>query len=332
MSTLDPSPLELRHLRAFVAVAEAEHVTRAAQRLHIAQPALSRQIRQLEAIVGADLFARVGRGIRLTDAGRAFLDDARAVLGAVASAATRAREVANGRAGVLRVGFVEVASASGLVAEAVRRFSAARPGVAVDLREMSSSLQLAALDAGELDVGMVCRLSAERAGISRATTLLADPLVAVLPLGHPLAKTRRVTLASLAGERLLMVRRQVIPGMTAELETAFAREGLAMPEVQEVSQMQTAVHLAAAGIGIGVIPRAVAATSAGIELRPIAGVTILHTTQLIVGEHHRASAAESFTSICEQVGRELDVAPGTAGAAARRPRVGRRRRAARTRR
>lgn len=305
MSTIDPGALELRHLRAFVAVAETEHVTRAAQRLHIAQPALSRQIQQLEAIVGAPLFARLGRGIRLTAAGRAFLEDARAVLASVATAAARVREVAHGRAGVLRVGFVEVASASGLLPEAVRRFSAAHAGVTVDLREMTSSLQLAALEAGELDVGLVCGLVAARAGVDDATTLLADPLVAVLSPAHPLARGPLLALRALADQRLLMVRRTLMPDTIAEFETAFARERIRMPEVQEVSQMQTVVHLAAAGVGIGIVPRSVAAASAGVDLRPVAGITVSHTTRLIATPHPRGPAVDAFARICEQVGRTL---------------------------
>lgn len=301
----DLGALELRHLRTFVAVAESEHVTRAAERLHVAQPAVSRQIKQLETMIGAPLFARVGRGIRLTEPGRALLEEARAILGAVSTAAMRAREVAHGRAGVLRVGFVEVASASGLVPEAVRRFASAHPGITVDLREMTSSLQLAALEGGELDVGMVCGLAAARAGVVRSRTLLADPLVAVLPPSHALARVRRVTAAALANQRLLMVKRSLVAGLTREVEAAFAQAGVAMPEVQEVSQMHTAVHLAAVGIGIAIVPRSVAVTSAGVEVRPIAGVDVHHRTQLVVAPHHRTAALDAFTEICETVGREL---------------------------
>lgn len=305
MAALEPvGSFELRHLRAFVAVAEAEHVTRAAERLHIAQPALSRQMRQLEAAVGAVLLARVGRGVRLTAAGRAFLEDARGVLAATAAAAARARRAERGTAGVLRVGFMEVASASGLVPEAVRRFAAAHPDVSIELREMSSGAQIAALGNRELDVGFVCGMVAGQAGGLRAVTVLADPLVAVLPAQHPLARRRRLAPASLAGERLLMVRRQLGPVMRADVEALFARGGTPARQVQEVSQMQTVVQLAAAGVGIGIVPSSVAA-SAGSDAvaRPIVGLTARHRTQLITAAGERNAAAEAFVAACERAAR-----------------------------
>lgn len=296
--------LELRHLRAFVAVAETEHVTRAAARLRIAQPALSRQIQHVEAAVGAALFTREGRGIRLTPAGRAFVADARAIIASVTAAATRAREVERGVAGILRVGFVEVASVSGLLPEAVRRFSATHPGIAVDLREMTSAEQVAALASGTLDVGFVCGFVAAQARAPRPITVLADPLVAVLADGHTLAHHRRITPAALAGERILMVRRQLAPMLHADVEAVFARAGASVPLVQEVSQMQTVLHMAEAGVGVGVIPRSAAAGSRGAVLRPIAGLDARHRTQLIVNAE-QSPAATAFSTICEQAARTL---------------------------
>ncbi|HEX6536489.1 MAG TPA: LysR family transcriptional regulator [Gemmatimonadaceae bacterium] len=297
---------ELRHLRAFIAVAEAEHVTRAAERLHIAQPALSRQMRQLEAAVGAALFTRVGRGVRLTPAGRAFLEDARAVLTAVAAAAAHARRVERGTAGVLRIGFVEVASASGLVPEAVRRFAVAHPDVGVDLREMTSGAQIAALRDHALDIGFVCGMAADQARGLRAETVLADPLVAVLSARHPLARMPRIPPAALVGERLLMVRRQLGPTLHADVEAVFARAGAPMELVQEVSQMQTVVHLAAAGVGIGIVPLSVAASArSDAVVKPVIGLSARHRTQLVVPADRRSIAADGFAAACKRAAVEL---------------------------
>jgi DNA-binding transcriptional LysR family regulator len=316
-ATVKPA-LELRHLRAFVAVADAEHVTRAAAQLRIAQPALSRQIQQLEAAVGAALLTRAGRGVRLTAAGRAFLEDARRLLGDASGAVARARQVARGAGGVLRVGFIEVASASGLVPEAVRRFGAAYPGVALDLRELTSTGQLAALRSHELDVGLVCGKSAGRADGVTAVTVLADPLVAVIPCRHPLAAARRIAPARLGGEPLLLVRRHLGAALHDDVLAALAGAGATAGRVHEVSQLQTIVHLAAAGVGIGIVPRAVAAGAAAdaaarVVTRPIVGLTARHRTDLVRGTGTADAAVAAFIDVCHTVAREI---AGRGGAAA----------------
>ena len=130
--------MELRHLRYFVTVGEEQHYGRAAERLHIAQPALSRQIQDLEREIGFKLFDRLSRGVKISAAGKLFLEDARRILQQVDQATQRARRVAFGQSGTLRIGFVESISWHGVVPESFRQFRERRPDVELQLRPLSS--------------------------------------------------------------------------------------------------------------------------------------------------------------------------------------------------
>jgi len=147
--------MELRHLRYFVAVGEEQHYGRAARRLRVAQPALSRQIQDLEEELGFKLFERLSRGVKLSEAGKLFLEDARRILQEVSEAAVRAGSVARGRSGTLRVGFTENASWRGVVPESFRRFRELQPGAELQLRPAASFELLDAIRSGGLDAGFV---------------------------------------------------------------------------------------------------------------------------------------------------------------------------------
>src|SRR5580765_8039748 len=147
--------MELRHLRYFVGVGEEQHFGRAAERLHIAQPALSRQIQDLEKEIGFRLFERLPRGVKLSAAGKLFLEDARRILGELQEATRRAKRVASGKAGTLRVGFVESISWHGVVPEFFRRFRQKQPGAELTPVPMLSLAQVEAIRSGRLDAGFV---------------------------------------------------------------------------------------------------------------------------------------------------------------------------------
>ena len=170
--------MELRHLRYFAAVAEELHFGRAAARLHIAQPPLSQQIRQLETELGFPLFVRAHRQVRLTEAGHSFLAGARAVLQRAEQAAVEARRVARGETGSLAVGFVASAT-YGLVPSLFRLFRRRHPGVALSLAELSTEEQLGALRSGAIQLGLG-RPPADDPALA-AEPLLDEPLVAALP-------------------------------------------------------------------------------------------------------------------------------------------------------
>ena len=147
--------MELRHLRYFVAVGEEQHYGRAAQRLRVAQPALSRQIQDLEEEIGFKLFDRLPRGVKMSDAGKLFLEDARRILQEVNEATMRAGRVARGQSGTLRVGFTENASWHGVVPDSFRQFRERQPDAELQLNPLTSLEQIEAVRSGRLDAGFV---------------------------------------------------------------------------------------------------------------------------------------------------------------------------------
>src|SRR5258708_8718431 len=178
--------MELRHLRYFVAVAHEGHITRAAGKLHIAQPPLSQQIKALEAEIGAALFVRHPRGVALTDAGRSFLADSEAILASVDRAAQRARRTARGETGRIAVGFTTSAPFHPLVARAIREFRTTRPDVSFVLQESSSSELVAGLREERLDIAFIRSGLAESQGLT-VHALLQEDMAAALPARHRVA-------------------------------------------------------------------------------------------------------------------------------------------------
>src|SRR5918998_2662290 len=173
--------MELRHLRYFVAVAEELHFGRAAARLRIAQPPLSRQIRDLEREVGAALFERVARGVELTPAGRAFLPEARLTLAQAERAQRTAERAARGEIGRLRVGFVEAVSYSGILPDVLGFFRMHLPNIGLSLFEMDSSHQVDAFRDGRIDLGILHSPPPDADRWLRVEPVYTDPLVAAIP-------------------------------------------------------------------------------------------------------------------------------------------------------
>src|SRR5262245_29155625 len=189
--------MELRHLRYFVAGAHEGHITRAAEKLRIQQPPLSQQIRALEREIDAPLFARHPRGVTLTDAGRAFLTDAEAILASVEHAKIRARRTARGETGRIAVGFTTSAPFHPLVARAIREFRATRPDVSFVLEETGSGDLVSGLRDGRLDVAFIRSGLVEPEGIA-VHELLHEDTVAAFPSRHRLVRRPKLTLKDLA--------------------------------------------------------------------------------------------------------------------------------------
>jgi DNA-binding transcriptional LysR family regulator len=255
--------MELRHLRYFLAVAEELHFGRAAARLHIAQPPLSQQIRQLEAELGYPLFLRTQRRVRITEAGAAFRDEARALLERLELAKAAAGRVARGEAGALAVGFVASATYA-LLPRLYRRFRERHPGVTLGLEEMSTAEQVEALRAGRIQVGLA------RPPVGDDTlhveTLAEEPLVAALPARHPLAARARLPLRALAHEPFVLFPRHPRPGWIDVVQEACRAAGFRPAVAQEVLELSTAVTLVAAGIGVSLVP----ASAQGLRLDGVA--------------------------------------------------------------
>jgi DNA-binding transcriptional LysR family regulator len=249
-------------------VAEELHFRRAAERLHMSQPPLSQQIRNLEEDVGATLLVRNQRRVELTAAGEAYLARARDILAAVEDAAREARRVQRGEVGRLDVGFVGSAMYS-VVPELLRAFRERFPEVGLRLRELGTTEQLRRLEDGRLDVGFL-RPPGPRSGLS-IETVLREPVVAAVPEHHPLAGAAEIRIEDLAGAPLVLMTRAGAPGLRdalAQLTDGVAEDAI----VQEVNEMQTLVGLVAAGVGVSLVPQSLRAlTRAGVVYRDLAG-------------------------------------------------------------
>jgi DNA-binding transcriptional LysR family regulator len=262
------SIMELRHLRYFRAVAEELHFGRAAERLHIAQPPLSQQIRQLERELGVSLFTRSTRRVDLTAAGAAYLTRAVAVLDAVDDAGQQARRIADGLEGHLVIGCVGSATYS-LLPRLVRALRDELPHLEIGIRgEMLAPTQLDALRAGDVDLALL-RPPVDDAAI-RVEVLRRDRLIAALPAEHPLAEGDRLHVGDLRGEDFIAHAGQGRSVMGGLLAAICADAGFAPRIRHEVSETSTLVTLVAAGLGVAVVPAPTADLDlAGVTYRPL---------------------------------------------------------------
>lgn len=250
--------MEFRHLRYFLVLAEELHFGRAAQRLAISQPPLSTNIQQLEASVGAQLFTRNSKAVHLTEAGRAFVPQARALLEQAQQAARHARDVADGLAGSLQVGFVGTMLYRGLPG-LLQRFQAQHPRLRLTLKELSSSDQLIELAHERLDLGFV-HTTRVPPGLSQIL-VASQPFVACLPATHALARKRKLSLAALKGEPMACVSRGVSADYHERIVTLCTEAGFT-PEIRyELRHWLSVVSLVSQGLGVALVPQALQASA-----------------------------------------------------------------------
>jgi DNA-binding transcriptional LysR family regulator len=243
--------MELRHLRCFVAVGEEQHYGRAASRLRVAQPALSRQIQDLEAEVGFKLFDRLPRGVKLSAAGRLFLQDARRILQEVNEAAGRAGRVARGLSGTLRVGFAENASWRGVVPDSFRRFREQQPDAELQLQPAASLEQLEALRSGRLDAGFVNFMPKSDPELDQLPVATQHVELAA-PKTHALTKLKKLRLRDLTDVPFVWFPRWANPAFYDRLMHKCYRGGLKSPRiVQEGLNEATILSLVSSGLGVG---------------------------------------------------------------------------------
>lgn len=246
--------MELRHLRYFVAVADEQNFTRAAERLHISQPPLSRQIQDLEEELGTPLFERGSRPLKLTEAGRFFYGQATRLLEQAAQAQRATRRIARMERRLV-IGFV-ASTMYGALPRLVRLFRAARPQTELSLVEMSTLDQTEALKAGRVDVGFG-RLKLDDPAIKREV-LRMERLVAAIPMEHELAiPDMPLLLAALAHRDILVYPKSPRPSYADQVLSLFRDQGLEPGTVHEVQEIQTALGLVAAGMGVCVVPTGV---------------------------------------------------------------------------
>jgi DNA-binding transcriptional LysR family regulator len=269
--------VELRHLRYFVVVAEQLHFGRAAERLHVAQSSLSKQIQALERDVGVQLLARTSRRVELTAAGEVFFTHARQMLARADAATLEARRAAHGEMGQLDLAFVDSA-AYALLPPILRRLHERLPDVHVTLREVSVETNLDQLhDAVDLAVLRDVRAVAGM----RLHTLLDERLVAAVPADHPLAAATRLRLAELTGVGVVLPHHELAPNVHDRLREIFAAAGVRPHVTQQALQYPTVLGLVAAGYGVALVPAAVSALApTGVRYVPVADNHA--TTELIL--------------------------------------------------
>lgn len=293
--------MELRHLRYFIAVAEELSFSRAADRLHMAQPPLSQQIRQLEDELGVPLFSRTRRRVELTEAGQAVLPEARRVLDQAQSVVRIARRFVAGELGKLKVGFSSSA-AYGLMPAILRTFRIRFPEVSLILEEHSTEKQIAMLAEHFLDVGFV-RLPVEDAPAALTfKTIVREPLILALPGKHRLARRRTVPMAALAEEPFIVVARQAAPGLYDQIEILCGRAGFKPKVAQQASEIQTIVGLVSAGLGIAVVPASARGLQSGrVAYRPLAPASAFTAMALAYGNENRSAVLGSFLDIADRI-------------------------------
>lgn len=243
--------LETSHVRCFVAVAEELHFGRAAARLNMTQPPLSRQIQLLEHAIGCTLFNRTSRSVELTSAGRTFLPDAQRILRILDNATTATREVARGSRGAIRCGFT-AASAYRFLPNHIRAVKQAIPDISLILREMVSSQQIAALDAGEIDIGFL--RPPFDSSIFDHRLVARESLLLALPHDHELAKQSFARWSDLNDIDMIMYDSREGRYFYELVTSHFVQNNVYPRYRQSLAQVHTILSLVRAGIGVAVVP------------------------------------------------------------------------------
>ncbi len=303
--------LELRRVRYFVAVAEELHFRRAAERLHLAQPALSQQVRKLELELGVELLHRTKRGVALTPPGAAFLEEGRRLLRQADEAARVAQQARSGTLGNLRVGHLADTLPTTLL-RIFARFATTHPGVKLSPETVQARRAIEDVRAGRLDIGVI-GLPAPVAGLE-VTPLHTESVVAAVADRHPLSGRAAIAMERLADEQLVLLPRSANPAFFDGALSACHAAGIG-PNVIETPEAHVmhALLMVAAGVGIALLPSSAAEryTAHGVTIRPLHPSA---TTEIALVT--RANANETTVAAFVRLARELDRSPRQALAAA----------------
>lgn len=261
--------MELRHLRYFTAVAEAENVSRAALKLHVSQPALSRQIRDLEEELGFLLFERSAKSVRLTGAGRVFLTGSRAVLQRAGDAVQAARAIATGGRGELHIGYAPTLTVR-IMPPTLRAFQVAMPRVRVKLHDLTTEEMLAGVRGGKLQLAFTVRPGAAALRGLKFEEIARDSLRLAVAPKHPLARRRAVTLADAAREPFIAYGRKEYPDYHELLADVFSATKGKPRIVEEHDGVSSLISALEAGGGVALMPESVACIAgARLKLLPL---------------------------------------------------------------
>jgi DNA-binding transcriptional LysR family regulator len=287
--------MELRQIRSFLSIAETLHFGRTAELIHLSQPALSLQIRALEEEVGVRLFERNRRKTTLTAAGFAFRDDAVRALSQLEQAIRGARLAANGKLGLLRIGFISTAG-SEIVPNIFRQFRELNPEVEVSLRAITTADQVQMLETGSLDVGFL-RLPIGGHSALDVVTVHREPFVLVVPTCHKLAERKRVRLSEVSGEEFVMYERKYAPGFH-DVIFGMLRDARIVPNVSQTgAEISTLISLVDAHMGIAVLPAsAVKHSVASVIACDIVDHIPMSEIGMVVNKRVRAVVVDNFRS------------------------------------
>lgn len=267
----DCAPMELRHLRIFKAVAEELHFSRAAARLNVAQPALSRTMMDLESEMGVRLVDRNSRGVTLTEAGSVFLERVRRILDETEDAVNAAQRRSRGETGTLRIGFIGTLSFD-LLPRLLRAYRAVYPAVDLMLRELGPTTQRSEILAGTLDCGFIGLTSETRDEDFEMVLAAEDSLVAAIPDTHRLAGKTKLKLADLKDDPFYLTARANAPAFNPWLIGLCQRAGFEPQVAFEIDRSATVLNSVAAGFGVSIFPTRIAAMATpGVRFIPLSG-------------------------------------------------------------
>jgi LysR family transcriptional regulator, benzoate and cis,cis-muconate-responsive activator of ben and cat genes len=286
--------MELRHLRYFVAVAEEQNVTRAAVRLHVSQPPLSRQIRDLEDELGIALFDRDANTVRLTEAGRVFLTEARIILRRTADAAEMAKDVAGGKRGVIHVGYAPSLTVE-LLPRALKCFRESSPGVRVQLHDLSTQGMLRGLTRGKIQVAMMVQVPPKVLTGLIFEELLRLPVCVAMHRAHPLARARKVGLEQVAKERLVTFTIADYPEHHAWIAGLFSPLNLSPQIVEEHDSITSLIAAVESGRGVAAIAQPIDGLgSPRLKVRPLRPAPPPLSVGIAYCKKFRSAATDNF--------------------------------------
>jgi len=292
--------MELRHLRYFIAVAEEQNVTRAAARLHLSQPPLSRQIRDLEEELGVALFDHSAKAVRLTDAGRIFLAEARAVVLRADEAVRTVKAVASGKRGEIHVGYAPSLTVE-LLPRALRTFQDANPDIRVQLHDLSTQEMLQGLRNGKLHLALLIQLSARVLAGLVFEELHRYAVCVAVNLAHPLARARKVGLEQVARERLIAYTLADYPEYHAWLADLFAP--LKRPPIiaEEHDSATSLIASVEAGRGVALVQQGFdCLTGPRLKVRPLTPPPSPLVVGIAYRNEKRPAAVDEFIAAAKQ--------------------------------
>ena len=288
--------MELRQIRSFLSIAETLHFGRTAEMIHLSQPALSLQIRALEDEIGVRLFERNRRKTALTAAGVVFREDARGALLRLDQAVYKANLAANGKLGILRIGFISTAG-NEIVPTIIRQFRELNAEVEFSLRNILTTDQIQMLETGSLDIGFL-RLPIGGHSDLEVVTVHREPFALVVPSSHKLAKRKRVRLREASGQDFVMYERTHAPGFH-DLIFGMLRDAGVIPNVcQTAGEMPTLISLVDSGMGVAILPASTVKRSiASVVACEISDKIPMSEIGIAVRRGERAPVVDNFRSL-----------------------------------